>query len=618
MRARLGIVAIITANTAMAGIPSGEVIEDAITVDLAPEAFDLAEEMALGFIPPEIAIPEFSDFPPDFCLWSYGIRIRDLVAEIEMLDMDIRPESGALVAEGLASIWVNDPSRPFELYTELLCIGETCNGWITPFTVSFDAIIYVDIVDNGVDLPYLAATVGDIIVDYSLNGDNIALETCTIGGLEDFFNFFGGSLYDLILPIADDAITTAIDDLVPELETSINEIFTELKFEDELEVMEGVSLGILMYPGDVMIENEGMRISMDGALWAPEANICVEDWDPGESLHTPSDWPTLGSGAATVDPSWHAGIHISDDFGNQALYAAWLGGLLCFELDAETIPIPLDTSLLGLIGGDAYDDLFPVPAKLGLGLFPVEPPLMDLDSDNDLGIHIEDMGLDFSAELDYRQARILGLELDIDLGVDVPFDGVTGILEVVIDMGADDMVTYVNHNDLAPAATGDIEDSVGSVFGSLMGTMIGGLIGDSLAMTLPSFDLGTGILIGLTDMDFGIAGPEEDWIGAYAWVGEVPYQNEFGCGDTAGCDEGSGCEDTAGCTDPSNCDDLSGCSSGEAGGCDTTGCTSGTGSCQDATASSCTITGAAIPARLVPVIMSLFVIARRRREEPRG
>ena len=99
MRTPWCVLALTLSGTAAAGIPSGEVIEDALTVDLTEEAFDLAEEMALGFVPPEILIPEVSDFPGGFCLFTYGLRVRDLAAGIEVLDIDIRPDNGALVAE---------------------------------------------------------------------------------------------------------------------------------------------------------------------------------------------------------------------------------------------------------------------------------------------------------------------------------------------------------------------------------------------------------------------------------------------------------------------------------------------------------------------------------------
>ena len=55
-------------------------------------------------------------------------------------------------------------------------------------------------------------------------------------------------------------------------------------------------------------------------------------------------------------------VTIDDDFANQILYSAWRSGVLCQTIDASTFPI--DTSILNLITGDAFMDLFPETSPL--------------------------------------------------------------------------------------------------------------------------------------------------------------------------------------------------------------------------------------------------------------
>ena len=87
---------------------------------------------------------------------------------------------------------------------------------------------------------------------------------------------------------------------------------------------------------------------MAGAMDA-DSNICVAEYDPGGSKATDSSIPAPAAGA-------QAEAVVSDELANQALYALWRSGLLCYDL-SDLSGLTLDTSLLGLLddgraGGD--------------------------------------------------------------------------------------------------------------------------------------------------------------------------------------------------------------------------------------------------------------------------
>jgi len=227
----------------------------------------------------------------------------------------------------------------------------------------------------------------------------------------------------------------------------------------------------------------------------------------------------------------------------------WRSGLLCYVVD-EDLGFPIDTSLLGLLAGDAFNELFPDSKPMVIVTRPKKPPTMNFVSDHDIGIKVDELGLDFMGELDHRMARVLALDLAVDAGVDLNFDGETGQLGIAIDLGSDSITPSVTSNDFAPDSSETIETSFGSVFNGLVGGLLGDALGD-FNFSVPGFEG-----VGLTELQFAAAGPEQDWLGGYAWLGEVSYAST-GCGE----DGGIGCTDEAG-----------GCGEAEGSGCEGGGC----------------------------------------------
>ena len=88
---------------------------------------------------------------------------------------------------------------------------------------------------------------------------------------------------------------------------------------------------------------------------------------------------------------------------------AWRGGALCLAVGGadsglDLGGLALDTSLLGLIGGDGYDELFPEPAPIEVLIRPHAAPQGVVDGPNDIDLAISEMELIFLGELDGRMA----------------------------------------------------------------------------------------------------------------------------------------------------------------------------------------------------------------------
>ncbi|RME23853.1 MAG: hypothetical protein D6798_12645 [Deltaproteobacteria bacterium] len=517
----LGLVALLAGGNAFAGQhPAGATITNAASADITPTGFDTLAAILPALVPTGLEIPDMGD---DSTLYAYSLS--GGTVDIEIVDVSLVPQTGYLSLDADMLVSVNSPSDPMSLYYEIIGIGDTCDGWVDPFSASLQTTLAMQVVDGVLD-----AQVGTINVGYDLASDDIHLESCALGSLEEVLNWFGLSLYDLILGMVSDQLTSAVADFGPEIEALIEDAFASATIQEQVD-LNGVTADLELYPSDVQIQPSGMRLIMDGSMSASEPADCVAAYDPGGSLATASSPPSIGAVPAGIDPAYDVGLLLSDDFTNQLLYSVWRGGLLCYSLlpGDDTLPIPLDTNLLGLLAGDSFDELFVEPQPMILQTRPKAPPTVDYESDSDLGVDVHQLGLEFYGELDHRQALILAADLDVQAGVDFDLDATSGELGIVLALSGDDVTTTVTDNEFVPDATADIEASFGGAFDTLIGPIIDGLAGD-LAFSLPAFEG-----LGLTSLEFATTGSARDWLGGYATLGPVSYGK-------GGCDSGGGCD----------------------------------------------------------------------------
>lgn len=527
----------------------GTVLSNAAVLDIPPEGFEAIASSLAAVIPSEIEVPDSSDEGGTWC-FNYVYELSNMWVAVELADTTITPMDGYLDVTMTLNVQVNDASDPFNLYLEVACIGDTCEGHVEPFPVTIHTTLSLDVVTGSDGAPALDATVGALEVSYDLDTeDDVDLGSCGIETLRDVLGFFGLDLYGWFLDLIGPTLETAISDLGPTLETTIEDAFTSANIEQDID-LNGIALHVQLYPEDVLIDPGGVRVAMAGALSTDSSAECIAPYDPGGSLATPSDPPAIGEVPAGADDGYHVAAIVSDDFANQGLYALWRGGLLCYSLGADA-GLPLDTgTVLGVLAGDAFDDFFPEAQPITIQTRPKAAPTLGLSGDHDLNVDVTQLGLEIYTEIDGRQAQVVGLELGVQAGADLNLDSATGALAIALDLGTDSLDCAVGLNEFAPDATAEIESQCGSALGSLASTVLGGLLPD-LSFTLPAF--GT---LGVTDLQATTTGASADWLGMYAWVGEVSYgssDGSLGCG--GGTDTGSG--SSSGCSG-------GGCSSGGA------------------------------------------------------
>ena len=502
--------------------PPNATINEAASLQVTPAGLDAVSALVPTLLPEMIEIGDVSESGGTWC-FNYEFSLSNAWVSIAVEDVTITPGAGVLTLDADLLIGLNDEYDPFEIYLEVACIGDDCPAYVEPFPVNVSTTIGLEVITGDTGTPVLDATMGEIAVTYSDISKAIQGQ-CTLTDIIEFFrDYLGLDFYDFILGLVEGTIKDTIADMGPELETAIEDAFSSATINEQID-LNGVALNVALQPQDVIIEPSGVEVLLSGSMSAEPA-ACVAAWDPGGSPRSDTPRPPMSA----LVPGTHMGLLLSDDFANQAMYSLWRGGLLCYELSGEE-PLPINTSLLGLLAGDAFDELFPETGEMIIATRPKAPPTVVYDGAHDLGLAVNDLGLHFYAEVDDRMALALAMDLDVVAGADMLFDGITGDLAVEVALSSDDVIATVSHNELVVGTDDAIEQNFAGVFDSLLGTLLGSLLSD-LAFALPSFSG-----VGLSAINIDPAGDARDWLGLYATLGTVSY----GGGEASG-DCGSGC-----------------------------------------------------------------------------
>jgi hypothetical protein len=515
---------------AFAGHPAGEELPSAVVADITPEGFDSLGTIAAALIPASVDIPDVylagSDEECFIWCWTwyeYVISTAGLGVSVNLSTFDLIPRDGFLALDVGVTIGVASRSDPGQLYAfgeviDLISVEEDCDVWLDPTEIRATTRVDASLAGGVVDF-----NIRPIDINLDLRG--LRIEGCSfefildlIDVLDDILGFFGFDIYELIADAVEPLVEGQINGLLPELERTLEGTLSSLSIEQPISLGES-NLWVSIAPDELTVDPGGLRLGLAGSV-SPESRParCVSKFVGDGSLATPGDAPPIGDG-----PGGHGvGVFVDDDLVNQALWSLWYSGLLCQELGADSIadlglPIPLDTTLLGILAPGAFNDLFPTPSPLVFATRPAGPPIGSFGTSPAIAVAIDDLGLDLYGELDGRMTRLVGYALSADVGVDLAFDGATGNLAVNVDLPPDALQAAAVFNDHKPAATQSLEDGLNGLVSTLVPSIVGGLVSD-LAFPLPSFSG-----LGLESMTLGVAGPGAEHLGLYAGLGLVDY-----------------------------------------------------------------------------------------------
>lgn len=514
-------------SIAMADIPAGSTIENAASIDIPPEGFTAVSSLISEIIPEDIPVDDTQGEGEGLgCEFTYGIT--DVLVSLEVDQATITPQDGYLTLDTVILLSLNSATDRFGLDLVVDSCGwfdsaSQCNGYVTPLPVNAQARLDLTLVDpDGDGIQELDATVSNLVMDYTVDADNFELE-CVAGAILDALSWIGVDVYSFVLDLIAPVLQAELEQELPELETTIEEAFANATINQELDVAETI-MTLQLSPEEINILPEGLRVSFDGMTNVPETAECMLSLDTGSSISTVGTPNPVGELQEQAD----LGIAIQDEFVNQALYSLWRGGVLCQTIDEDTFA--LDTSILNLLTGDTFVDLFEETKPMVLEVLPLSPPTVNMQESEHIGVDIKELQLDFITEIDDRQVRVLSISLDALAELLLNFDANTGLLEGQLQIDPSFVTANLSANEFRPAATQQITDSFVEQFPSILDLVgLDALLGD-LTFTLPSVEG-----IGVNQLLTAATGSQETDLGLYASVGPVPYVGGCNEGEETGC-----------------------------------------------------------------------------------
>ena len=562
--------------------PAGGAIAPATFVDVTPEGFDSIEGIAAAVLPPT--------FPIDPSLIEQSDSIDILVGDIDygfsadnlyilpvINDLSVTPVTDALSVRLDMVVSLNTPADPGVLHIDadgsilgifsFPLVNEDCSFHVDNAPIQLNAVlrlakladrrgtlildanghIQLDAEFESVDFPIPALEFDD------LNLGNAAGGSCVIDDILDFADWIGIDAVELILEELEPTLRAQVDQLTEDLEVTIEETWSQLTLTQTLDLL-GSPMDVSVWPEDFFLVDDGLRLELGGTFSSGETpHPCVSRFDSGFSLATLPSSDPRHPGLGAIPPGIAPGLAalVNDDWLNQATYAAWRAGLLCQEIsDGNSpveLPIPINTTLLSLMAAGQFNALFPTASPLVLKTRPEAPPTVTTAGEHAADVTIDRLGLDFMAELDGRLTRVVGLDLDANVGLDLAFDGANGVLGVDVDFQPSDIVATVAFNDLVPEASAAVQTGFSTIAEQLMGPLLDQALG-ALSFPIPALQG-----LGLTSANIAAIGashPEDpswgpDYLGVYGTIGPVPYGDPAasGCDTdlTGGCSEGAAC-----------------------------------------------------------------------------
>ncbi len=592
----------LSAPPARADLPPGDPVVDGVMADITPAGLDFIVAQLEPMIPTELPLPDQIVDDEPFWGCTFHIEATNILVHLQPQTIDVTPMQDVLRVNIAANVWLNTQGDPMGLYLDggdWLCgfLNETCNVWTDPILVTLQMDIQMQVIDPGNgDPPYLDVVVPPLQhnIDTAITSDKIHLDDCGIGYVVDFLDILGIDLVDLLLDTVMGDLTATLDELPATIEEALEDAFADATIEDSLEVLDA-TVDYKLWPSDVAIQPEGLRIAMAGQFDAAPA-ACIAEFDPGGSPFTDNPPPGMDGMAA-----YHARALIADDLVAAALYTFWRSGVLCYTADPADLGFPLDTSIIALMVDEEDREQMEriwlgKTAPILLHTVPKNPPQVPLGGANDVDAVVEDLGLQFYALTQDRMAHVMQVDVDVAAGINVDAPG-DGSIAIDIAVDSDNLNPVVAYNEMTPELSEQIETNFGDIMSGLLDTVLDSFLPD---LSFPQLHIAG---IGLSQLDMGTAGPGDDYLAAEATLDLVkpecegdltPYgidmDNLISCEDGGGggmscsgtgddddsAGSGDSCSSCSGTGDdddsaanPCACD--AGCDDSSCGGCDADG-----------------------------------------------
>lgn len=574
--------------------PEAPVIQSAAEVHVSAAGLEALGQGIAAVMPTEIGVTglegEFDCDPEEPGVLDY--EVEPLTVNISTDNVSITPSTGRLDINLDMTLWSDDVQLT-ATGDCLFTLNELCTFELAPTAINAEVVVLLQL-DSG----QLVTSVDSFAFTHGNFGNPIDTG-CILGDALETLNGYG---IDLIGGVLDDVLDSQLGELETQLDDALGGFAQVLALEGETAVLDAV-LEYKLEASDLEIDATGLRIGFTSQFSTPAYGLCV----PKTGAYVPSahDAPPLTGVLPGTDAPYHVAITVSQDTVNQALFAAWQGGIFCLNL-ADLSPIPLDTgTLLGQDIPEVLDEVWDEPFVLDIRVSADTPPVAIFGGGPRI---LADLDIDVYGDELARLTRHWGhgAVAEVPISADIQ-NG-----DLIVDIGFDletSLGISVTYNEWLPGAIPE------QFAANLPGLISAGLSTQGLdleAGLVPPFAMPGFNGLTLTDLDVRVVGEENDYLGIFGWI-DPTQVSEFelgtidlgglGCGDTGGGGDIviPGCEDGAGCSA-----EETGCGTTEDGGC--AGCDGGEeGGC------GCSTTSRAAPRLFLLFLVPPLLLARRRR-----
>ncbi|HJN76970.1 MAG TPA: hypothetical protein QGF58_23800 [Myxococcota bacterium] len=567
----------------------GEEIERAAALHVTNGGFRHVGDAIEGLVPASFPIEDVSGTTTcdeeDEAPLTYELASTELVLTAE--NVDITTSDGRLDI----TIYLSLQSEPSDLLVQGDCtfltdLDEVCTMRIKETSVVAHLGMTMELVD-GEDGPTFDVVVDDPTVEMS--AINNPLSDCTLADAVDFLLIDDeyGITY-IILGLIEPELEGLGADLGATIEDALNQTTIETSVG-----LGDAEVALALYPTLFDLGDAGLILGLGGTAETDQLSDCVPQTEGSEFAD--AAWPDFDETAWETSLDYDAGLFLSKDFLDHVLWNVYAGGGLCMDVgELAGDSLSLETDLFAPMFGEEFAALFPESQPLGLQTRPASPPQVFFDDDTpEITVALEDFGLDFSSDLDDREARLFRVAVAMDVGLDPGLTSTALAPELLIDPAG--MEYSEPYNELLP-------EGFSADLGDFLPTIIEQFIPEDV---LPVIDLPDFYGLGLQTV-FWVPDDSEQWQGGFVLIdveGVTPMEIPGCQGGSLGCDG----------EEPPDFNSMLGCD--EDGGCGDSGCSDESCSGDSCSGSSCAVHGRGlrIPNRVwVLSFLGLLGLCRRR------
>ena len=300
--------------------------------DVATLAHLVLDNLDVGALIPQPLTSEGEEPGIGWCEWT--VFVYDVTFDV--YSVDVKPAPGGVFLSGtLTNLVIDfDAKAP-----DFLCPDAI--GTATAATVTLGAFASIWLDANG--KPQVVVADGD--VDAVLGPLVFDITGGIVSGLDFILNWFDSQIAGWIELAVEDALVNSVSPMIGQLIDGVGTFVQGFEIPALLGITPAVQVEVAVEPSYIFLDNSGATIGLAISATTPGGISGVQAYGSlARNGCFDGDEPSL-----QIPKDSHVAVALHDDLLNQALFAAWWGGLLDVDIDVDKLAdIQLDLPIDGL------------------------------------------------------------------------------------------------------------------------------------------------------------------------------------------------------------------------------------------------------------------------------